>query len=276
MKKKILDVCAGIAVGYGAVQISKKIFTAKKKTFSQKTWKKSHKDGSDVFLTEGIDAVIGSIASLMFIPRGKRIGFLVPILASSVAGYIDDHLEDKFDVQAKGLNGHISALKDGKISTGALKIFLIGAGSAFSSYMMVKDDEKNFFSWLVKTGIIAGSANLVNLFDLKPGRALKVCGIVSFEQILRGCNLAGNASVVGLCLSCLPDDVSGKTMLGDTGANTLGAMVGYHLADGYSRAHNMFVFSIITGLTLASERVSFSKVIERNPFLHFLDNLGVH
>jgi len=62
-------------------------------------------------------------------------------------------------------------------------------------------------------------------------------------------------------------------MLGDCGANALGAMLGAAAA-GLPRPARMALLAGITGLTAASEKVSFTKVIERTPALRRLDMLG--
>jgi hypothetical protein len=62
-------------------------------------------------------------------------------------------------------------------------------------------------------------------------------------------------------------------MLGDAGANALGAMLGVAAA-GLSRPARIVLLAGIAGLTAASEKVSFTKVIARTPALNWLDMLG--
>jgi hypothetical protein len=63
-------------------------------------------------------------------------------------------------------------------------------------------------------------------------------------------------------------------MLGDSGANALGALLGLRLASIPGRAPRAGLLAGITALTLASEKVSFTKVIEATPGLRELDRLG--
>ena len=63
-------------------------------------------------------------------------------------------------------------------------------------------------------------------------------------------------------------------MLGDAGANALGAMLGTAAAIALPRTARVAVLAAIAGLTAASEAVSFTKVIERTPPLRWLDMLG--
>ena len=63
-------------------------------------------------------------------------------------------------------------------------------------------------------------------------------------------------------------------MLGDSGANALGGMLGAAAAAALPRTARVTVLAAITGLTAASEVVSFTRVIEQTPPLHWLDMLG--
>jgi len=71
----------------------------------------------------------------------------------------------------------------------------------------------------------------------------------------------------------LPEDLGERAMLGDCGANALGAMLGAAAA-GLPRPARIALLAGITGLTAASEKVSFTKVIEQTPALRRLDMLG--
>ena len=124
---------------------------------------------------------------------------------------------------------------------------------------------------ILNAGLVAGSANLLNLFDLRPGRAIKVTAV---SGVLIG--TAGPdrvAAPLGAALALLPEDLGERAMLGDAGANALGAMLGASAA-GLSRPARIALLAGIAGLTAASEKVSFTKVIARTPALNWLDMLG--
>src|SRR5205823_11650957 len=122
---------------------------------------------------------------------------------------------------------------------------------------------------LLGAGVIAGTANLVNLLDLRPGRALKA-GLVIGAPL--GGPLA--AGPVGACAGLLPADLGEQVMLGDAGANALGALLGVALAARTGTAGRAVLLAGLAGLTAASERVSFTRVIESTPGLRELDALG--
>ena len=128
---------------------------------------------------------------------------------------------------------------------------------------------------------IAAWANVHNLLDLRPGRALKTAALLS------GCLLADRregteaartlaAGALGVAVAALPEDLMEDTMLGDTGANAVGALVGTALAAHPGRTVRVLAALAGTALVLASERVSFTRVIARTPVLAALDGLGRH
>jgi hypothetical protein len=63
-------------------------------------------------------------------------------------------------------------------------------------------------------------------------------------------------------------------MIGDAGANAVGALLGLRFAAVPGRARRVALLAGIVGLTLASEKVSFTEVIEATPGLRELDRLG--
>jgi hypothetical protein len=122
-------------------------------------------------------------------------------------------------------------------------------------------------------GVIAGSANLLNLLDLRPGRALKSSLLVA-GPLSGGRHGAITAGPMGAAGALLPKDLDEEIMLGDTGANALGAVLGVRVAAGTGRFGRAAVLAAITALTLTSEKVSFTKVIEKTPGLREIDGWG--
>jgi hypothetical protein len=112
----------------------------------------------------------------------------------------------------------------------------------------------------------------MNLFDLRPGRAVKVALIAGGPlAAARGAPAAGPLAAAG---ALLPDDLGERSMLGDAGANALGAMLGAAAATSLSRPARLAALGAVAGLTGASEYVSFTTVIERTGPLRWLDMLG--
>ena len=126
---------------------------------------------------------------------------------------------------------------------------------------------------LLGAGVIAGTANLVNLLDLRPGRAGKVAAALA-AGTLAGAAGGLSAGPLGATLAVLPADLGERVMLGDSGANAAGALLGLRLAALPSRGTRAALLGGIVAFTLASERVSFTRVIEATPGLRELDRLG--
>jgi hypothetical protein len=167
----------------------------------------------------------------------------------------------------RGFRGHIGALRQGEVTTGAVKLGGIGLTGIVSAALAGGSPA----DVILNAGLVAGGANLLNLFDLRPGRAIKVAAA---SGVLLGA--AGQDSVaapLGAALALLPEDLGERAMLGDAGANALGAMLGASAA-GLSRPARIALLAGIAGLTAASEKVSFTKVIARTPALNWLDMLG--
>jgi hypothetical protein len=82
------------------------------------------------------------------------------------------------------------------------------------------------------------------------------------------------AAPLGAAAALLPEDLGERAMLGDAGANALGALLGVAAGASLSRPARLALLAAITGLTAASEVVSFTAVIERTPALRWLDMLG--
>lgn len=276
---------AGITV---ARAVSKKLNVAK--------WDRQHRDGSAVSLFGGLETALGVLGAGASLSH-TRIGLasLIASAAGGIAGWVDDHCEASFPAVGKGFRGHLGALRKGRLTSGMVKIVLIGTGAAVSALLLEakrKDfslDEQKSFSQIVRkignsginTVIIAGTANFLNLLDLRPGRALKA-GILLTSAVLPKVDLTTRAlgtGVITASLINLPKDLSGENMLGDLGANALGGAIGVLLVDFadstiHRKSAKLAVTLALVALTALSEKISFSQIIENTPILRELDQFG--
>ena len=250
-----------------------------------KTWSRTNHRGEPVTLLEG-PAVAGAAIAGVLVQRlvsewlvsgrlvsGRRAGsaswrapaaIAVGGAGATAFGAYDD-LAGSGD--RRGFGGHLGALRHGEVTTGAVKLGGIGL-TGFISAVLVGGSPADL---VINAGLVAGSANLLNLFDLRPGRAIKVAA--ASGALLGAVGREGVAAPLASALALLPEDLGERAMLGDAGANALGAMLGASAA-GLSRPARIALLAGIAGLTAASEKVSFTKVIERTPALHRLDMLG--
>jgi len=82
------------------------------------------------------------------------------------------------------------------------------------------------------------------------------------------------APVMGASLGLLPDDLRERLMLGDTGANVIGAALGLAIVLGTNSWFRLLVMIVLLALNVAAERISFSDVIGRVGVLHAIDMWG--
>jgi UDP-GlcNAc:undecaprenyl-phosphate GlcNAc-1-phosphate transferase len=237
----------------------------------ERAWTRVNHRGEPVTLLQGPATAFGAVAAALLVPperpsRSARVPALVIAGTGAAAfGALDDM---KGSGARRGLRGHLGALRHGEVTTGAVKLAGIGATGLASALAQ----GGGAADVVINAGLVAGGANLVNLFDLRPGRAVKVT--LASGALLAAAGQPGAACApLGAAAALLPEDLAERAMLGDAGANALGAMLGAASAPLPRRARAALLAGIVA-LTLASEKVSFTKVIERTPPLRWLDMLG--
>jgi UDP-GlcNAc:undecaprenyl-phosphate/decaprenyl-phosphate GlcNAc-1-phosphate transferase len=233
-----------------------------------KTWSRTNHRGEPVTLLEGpavaVGAILGALAQATLGPTRPGAAMALAGAGAAAFGGYDD-LAGSGD--RRGFRGHLGALRHGEVTTGAAKLGGIGV-TGLASAAMAGGSPADV---VINAGLVAGGANLLNLFDLRPGRAIKVA--VASGALITAGGSSGPVPPLAAALTLLPEDLAERAMLGDCGANALGAMLGA-AATGLPRPARIALLAGITGLTAASEKVSFTKVIERTPALRWLDLLG--
>lgn len=208
----------------------------------------------------------------------ERAVLLPGLVATTVAGLgfgLLGLLDDLAGSGAsRGFGGHLRALAAGQLTTGIVKL-IGGAVVAVVAVAAVGADGPG--PLLARAAVVALAANLGNLFDRAPGRVEKVTLVgfaVATVALRDDVALAGPAIAVGGGLALLVPDLRERCMLGDTGANVLGAAVGLAIAVSVSTVTAVVVAALLAALNLASEWVSFSRVIDRAAPLRWVDRLG--
>ena len=291
MKRALAAALTSVAAA-GAARAAYAVLT-RRPPGGEKTWTRVNHRGEPVTLLEGPAVAAGAVLAqiLRGVPGGRPPGLAQyserarssarPALALALAGAgafgfgVYDDLAGSG--KRRGLRGHLGALANGEVTTGAVKLGGLGATGLASALLLGSSST----AWeradvAVNAGLVAGGANLLNLFDLRPGRAIKVltvsAALITAAGGERGARAA--AAPLGAALALLPDDLGERAMLGDAGANALGAMLGGAAAVSLPRPARIALLAGIVALTGASEKVSFTKVIERTPPLRWLDMLG--
>jgi UDP-N-acetylmuramyl pentapeptide phosphotransferase/UDP-N-acetylglucosamine-1-phosphate transferase len=195
---------------------------------------------------------------------------LFACFAFALLGLADDLLGG----EDRGFRGHLRALRHGRLTTGAIKLF---GGGVVAIVLTAAPGEVSGRRLLADAALVALAANLGNLLDRAPGRTIKV-GLVAYVPLALAAGTSpvglAVASVVGACAGLLHADLRERLMLGDTGANLLGAVLGLAVVLETSRPVRTVVLVVLVLLNLASERISFSRVIATTPVLRDLDLLG--
>ncbi len=279
----------------------------------EETWRRTNHRGEHVTLLEGPAVSAGAVAAQVItaaVALPGRAGAAsrpdyperlrpsaYPLAIAGLGGVAFGVLDDlRGSGKRRGLRGHLGALAHGEVTTGTVK--LAGLAAAGLGAALVEGGDPADVA--VNAGLIAGGANLLNLFDLRPGRAIKVATLTA-GLIAAGSALAGGASTptpgrrhgpqhgpqhgrlaglravavpAGAALALLPEDLSERAMLGDAGANALGAMLGAAAAQTLPKRARLGLLAAIVALTVASEKVSFTRVIESTPALRWFDMLG--
>lgn len=227
-------------------------------------WQRSNYRDRQVELAGGPGAAAGVVGALAI---ARAPAALLATGAAAVLGGYDDLAGH---THARGLRGHLTALRGGVVTSGMVKMVGLTAAAVAAAPSRPRRQGA-----VLDVILIAGTANLVNLLDLRPGRALKVVAGVGLPlSSAEGLGGDAAAAVMGVSLALLPSDLAELQMLGDCGANALGAAIGWACAERLRGSARLLAAATVVGLTITSERVSFSTLIDRQPILAALDRWG--
>jgi Glycosyl transferase family 2 len=187
--------------------------------------------------------------------RGLRLPLVGAVLAAfepraapvAALGLADD----LWSGPERGFRAHIRSRR----TTGVLK--LVG----IPTYALLRTRS------LSAAALVALASNMLNQLDTRPGRALKAFLLASVVLRIRSRALWG-----GVLLA--PYDLREMTMLGDAGANALGAVLGFGSVARFGSRGRFLAIGVLAGLTLLGERRSLGRLIEQTPILRDLDAMG--
>lgn len=193
----------------------------------------------------------------------------VYVLGVAFLGLVDDTLGG----EPRGWRGHGGALLRGRLSSGALKaVGSLGLALYATGYAGLSTGR-----WLLASAVLVLATNAFNLLDLRPGRATKVfvllgagltIGAASARPLWALGLFVGSALVAGVY------DLRERAMLGDTGANLIGALAGLWLVLTLSEIGQAVALVVLAAITVYGELRSISVLVERLPLLRELDSWG--
>ncbi|MBC8140180.1 MAG: hypothetical protein H7Y38_01925 [Armatimonadetes bacterium] len=235
-------------------------------------------------ITYGAVAATGATLGMVYAPA-----FLLVCAGFGILGLLDDKFGSR---EVGGFRGHIGALLRGKPTTGSLKLIGGGLLALCAAFLVHRTD---WLSVVLTASLIALGANTLNLFDTRPGRAQFGFFVLFALPVMVSALLALYALRYNTH-GFLPDDVrywtppgvllaplvfaviaewwsdaTGKTMMGDTGSNLLGATGALAAAVTLPLWGNLVLLAVLLAVNVAAERVSLNAAIERNRFLRAFD-----
>ncbi len=227
-------------------------------------------------------AALVALAPLAFLDDRADLDLLDPelrrwlpyLLGVAFLGFLDDALGQGASARApRGWRGHARALREGALSTGAIKA--VGA-LALAAYV-VSGQGLESWRYVADVALLILATNLFNLLDLRPGRAEKGLALLGVGLCLGAWTLAplellgifAGPVLVGAWLT-----LGERAMLGDTGANLIGAIAGVWLLTVLGGDGRLIALAIVAALTVYGELRSISATIDSVPPLRWLDSLG--
>ena len=238
--------------------------------------------GASVPAVLGRPVVAGGLASIAVMPVVFQLGWdalepgrvgvtaVILVAAMAAAGTWDDWRGDE---RPRGFAGHLAAAGGGRLTGGIVKILAAGGAGLAAGIILHPRDLPMIVLTIAAVGL---GANLVNLLDRAPGRAGKLTLLAGVPLLVfgdTGWGIAAAGTLAALAV-VLPADLGERGMLGDAGANPLGALLGLGLAASLDGVALGAAVAVLLALNLASEKWSFSEVIARTPPLRAFDGLG--
>ena len=194
---------------------------------------------------------------LAFGPQARNHRGLRLPLVGWVAGVAHPHVapvavlgvaDDLWSGPERGFRAHLAAGS----TTGVLKL----AGIPLYALLRTRS---------LSAALLVGlAANLLNQLDTRPGRALKAYLLAAVPL--------GAPKTVAVLLA--PYDLREMAMLGDSGSNALGALLGFRSVEVLTERQRWSAIAALAGLTFLGERRSLGALIERTPVVRDLDGLG--
>jgi len=196
------------------------------------------------------------------------------VVGVAFLGLFDDAIGRGEQVDShRGWRGHAGAVLSGRLSTGAVKAIGALALAAYATSGLGRES----LDYVVDLALLLLATNMANLLDLRPGRVEKALLLVGAGLCIGYWTLEP-VGLLGLFLG--PVAVGAwftlreRAMLGDTGSNVIGALIGVWLVTTLSDPGRLVALGVLVALTIYGEFRSISSAIERVPPLRWLDSLG--
>ncbi|MGW1895200.1 hypothetical protein ACWCP6_33910 [Streptomyces sp. NPDC002004] len=212
-------------------------------------WLRVNHAGRPVRLYAGPAVVAGAVVGTLPARTGGAAALVT--LAAGACGAYDD-MAGAGDPR-RGFRAHLSALRDGEVTSGAVKLFGISAAALAAGALL----EERPLDKVLAGVVIAGAAHAVNLVDVRPGRAAAaVCGLGAPGLLRRGPAGALSAAALGAVAAVVREDLAERDMIGDAGAHALGALLGTAVVAGNGRAGLLAHAAAVVAAAVCGDAVS--------------------
>ena len=266
-----------LAAGYGAVSLINKSMLD---IITSAGFCKRNYTGREIPTGAGVIFYLGATAAsplFLFALSGRLTQlsslFLFTLTFYTLLGLMDDCWGDG---KYRGFKGHIKSLIEGRPTTGAVKA--LGGGLAAVYISLLNNAGPGRLAIIPLDALaLALSVNTYNLLDLRPGRAGKVY-LATAAVIIFLFSTSPPVVFLALTAGCLaaylPADLKGRAMMGDAGANALGAVMGLSVIWLFSVEAKLAYLLTLAAVNIISEKYSLTGIIASNRMLNFLDMLG--
>ncbi len=225
-----------------------------------------------IIIIAAVAVTLGALGAFdVFGLQDDAFGTTAPgfVLGVAALGLFDD----AYSGPSRGWRGHGAAVRRGEFPSGLLKAL----GTLGLAASVVASATVDVGPYLLSVLILVLATNLFNIVDLRPGRASKLLLLVTI-----GCAIAVGTDLIeaygtylGAIIVVAVYDLRERGMLGDTGANLLGAVAGLMLVTTIESTFGLALCALVLlAVTAYGEFRSISAFVERTPGFRHLDSIG--
>ncbi|MDD3839178.1 MAG: hypothetical protein PHP06_01210 [Clostridia bacterium] len=198
----------------------------------------------------------------------NSIPLIIGICSMGFVGIVDDLVGNR---RTTGLRGHFSKFIKGDFTTGTFKAIICLLISIIISSTL----SKGYIDLILNILVICLSTNLINIFDVRPGRAVKVVLFLCTIFLLIEISLLYLATPLICMLGVYGNyDVKSYCMMGDTGSNILGFILGFFSISHFDFLTKITYLIFLIIIHIVAERYSITDIINHHRVLSFIDKIG--
>jgi UDP-N-acetylmuramyl pentapeptide phosphotransferase/UDP-N-acetylglucosamine-1-phosphate transferase len=221
--------------------------------------------GDLIPVTYGVIPAI-ALMMIMLVAHPEQLAACLLVLGFCIVGLLDDLYGS---AAFRGIKGHLSALRQGIITTGLIKLVaspIMATLFAVSAYGI-----QNWLTYVYIT-MIAASSNAFNLLDLRPGRSqgFAIILLLGILTVFHAPIVIG--AILVLLITIIPD-ARAKVMMGDSGAIAIGAGIALIVIASSNIIVSVAYTILVVGLNLIAEKYSLGSLIAQGVVLRKIDSL---